>query len=498
MNTSPANCRPFARLRARLRQLTGRRGASASAAILLGAALVCGGASAAEAPPVAATNAAPWMVQPLSMADCLNIAFQQNANVLKSRKDIEAAHGVSLQTRAILIPKVQAVGAYGIVESGAVDKLEIPPNPLFPSGIPVVDPGDQSWSAEIRLVQSLFEGGRMRSSWRTSRLIREQALAEYQTVVADTATDVRVAYYNVLLAEQEIVVSQASVELLERELLDSQRRFNAGTVPRFNVLRAEVEVANARPKVARARNAYRLAKNRLVNLLGYDVPKDVWEDIPLHLTGTLEAPRFELGVPQALALAIARRPELVALRTAEALQREGVVSAKAGYLPRLQGYVGYGARKSNFSSALEDEVHGWEAGVQATWNLFDGALTRGKVAEARALLDKSEIQSADATRQIELEVRSAYSTLVEAWDVMQSQAKVVEQGEEALRLARARADAGTGTQLDVLSAQTALTEARTTDIRAKREYAVALARLERAIGAYVPPVEGAQARPASP
>ena len=72
---------------------------------------------------------------------------------------------------------------------------------------------------------------------------------------------------------------------------------------------------------------------------------------------------------------------------------------------------------------------------------------------------------------------------------MESQKKVVEQAEEALRLARARADAGTGTQLDVLSAQTALTEARTTDVRARRDYAVAVARLERAIGAVSPEPE---------
>ncbi len=495
MNRFFANRRALRCFGAPYRSSTARRRPPAWMATLLGAALLPAWVHAAETPPAnLATNAAPWMARPLSLEDCLNIAFQQNATVQESRKDLAAAHGVSIQTRAIVIPKVQAVGAYGIVEPGAVDKLEIPPNPLFPGGVPVVDPGDQNWSTEIRLVQSIFEGGRMLSSLRTARLIREQALAQYQAVVADTATDVRVAYYDVLLGEKEIVVNEASVELLQRELEDSQRRFNAGTVPRFNVLRAEVELANARPKVSRARNGYRLAKNRLVNLLGYDVPRDVWEDIPLHLTGTLDAPKFEMGVPEALARAIERRPELVALRKAEELQREGVVSAKAGYLPRLQGYVGYGARKSNFSSALDDEVHGWEAGVQATWNIFDGALTRGKVAEARALLEKSEIQSADAARRIELEVRSAYSTLVESWEVMQSQAKVVEQGEEALRLARARADAGTGTQLDVLSAQTALTEARTTDVRAKREYAVALARLERAIGAYVPTTDAAKAK----
>ena len=127
--------------------------------------------------------------------------------------------------------------------------------------------------------------------------------------------------------------------------------------------------------------------------------------------------------------------------------------------------------------------------MQATWSLFDGSLTRGKVMEARAHLEKAQIDTDDVTRRIQLEVRSAYSVLVEAWEVLESQQKVLEQGDEALRLARTRAEAGTGTQLDVLSAQTALTDARNTFLRAKRDYAVARTRLERAIGAYVPEVE---------
>jgi outer membrane protein TolC len=65
---------------------------------------------------------------------------------------------------------------------------------------------------------------------------------------------------------------------------------------------------------------------------------------------------------------------------------------------------------------------------------------------------------------------------------LKSQEKVVEQAEESLRLASARSEAGTATQLDVLSAQTALTEARTTQIQALHDYAVARARLERAVG----------------
>lgn len=451
------------------------------------------GAAAAGSPAAApatsatsATNGPPaWLNQPLSLTDCLNMAFDRNAAVRKSRAEIEAAHGVSIQTRAIVIPKVQAAGDYGVTEDSLVDRLDLSQFPAL-GGFQGIDPGTQRWTVGVRLVQSLYEGGRMRSSLRTARLLERQALAQHNAVLANTAADVRVAYYDVLLAAKEIEVSLASVELLEKELEDNQRRFRAGTVPRFNVLRAEVELANARPRVSRARNAFRIAKNVLVDRLGYPVPKEIWDDIPLTLTDTLDVPKLEIEVPQAIAQALDRRPELVALRHGEALRREGVVNARSGYLPRLQGYVGYAARKSTFTDAFDEEVHGWEAGVQASWYLFDGAQTRGKLLEARAQLEQSQVDTDDATRRIELEVRSAYSTLVEAWEVLESQAKVVEQADEALRLARARADAGTGTQLDVLSAQTALTDARTTQIRAKREYAVARVRLERAIGAYVP------------
>jgi outer membrane protein TolC len=79
-------------------------------------------------------------------------------------------------------------------------------------------------------------------------------------------------------------------------------------------------------------------------------------------------------------------------------------------------------------------------------------------------------------------VRTAYSTFIEAREVLESQEKVQEEAEEALRLARARADAGTGTQLDVLDAETSLTQARTTQVQALHDYAVARARLERATG----------------
>ena len=102
--------------------------------------------------------------------------------------------------------------------------------------------------------------------------------------------------------------------------------------------------------------------------------------------------------------------------------------------------------------------------------------------QAQARYDKARLEVEDASRHIELEVRSAYSEFIQAKEVLDSQKKVQEQAEEALRLAGVRNEAGSGTQLDVLGAQTALTEARTTQVQALRDYSVARARLERSMG----------------
>jgi outer membrane protein TolC len=309
-------------------------------------------------------------------------------------------------------------------------------------------------------------------------------LAQYQTAVADTMLVVRLAYYDVLLAAQEITVNEASVVLLQKELEDQQRRYDAGTVPHFNVLRAEVALANERPALIQARNNYRISKNNLCNLLGYNLPRDIWEDIPLNLTDTLDATPYQVDLPMAIQQALGRRTELVALRQTAELQRLNVVNAKAGYKPTVQVFAGYNWYNAQFTEPVElnHDINGWNVGGQLSWNIFDGMLTRGKVTQAKALYEKSKTDVDDKGRQIELEVRTAYSDFIEAREVLDSQQKVQEQADEALREARARAEAGTSTQLDVLDAETSLTQARTTQIQALHDYVVARARLERAIG----------------
>ena len=425
------------------------------------------------------TNAPAWLSRPLSQADCINIALAQNAAILKAKSDLESTAGVVIQTRAVALPTLSASGKYTDEEKSL---LQNPPGFGYPTP-------HQNWNSGIQIVQGIYEGGKLIAAIQAATATKKQSIAQYDTQVADTLLAVRLAYYDVLLAAQQITVNEASVKLLQKELDDQQRRSDAGTVPHFNVLRAEVAVANAKPNLFHANSQYRIAKNVLANLLGYNLPRDVLENIPLNLTDNFDVADWNMALPDAIQQALDRRTELKDLRQQVILQKLNIVSAKSGYKPTVQAFAGYNWQNSSFSTDISDQINGWNIGGQLTWNIFDGALTIGKVKQAKALYKKSETELEDRSRQIELDVRTAYSDFLEAKEVLDSQTKVQEQAEEALREANARFDAGTGTQLDVLDAETSLTQARTTQVQALHDYAAARAKLERAIGAELAPAK---------
>ena len=438
------------------------------------------------------TNSPGWMTQPLSLVDAMNLTLKQNSALVKARADLEASRGLVIETRAVARPTLSANAKVVDTAPSAIQQFPFNgggtnSNPSTNSSFVVPH---YSWNAGVQLVQNIYTGGRLMSALRAAKLQKEQSMFQYQSAVADALLATRVAYYDVLVGEQQITVNEASVALLTQELEDQQRRFDAGTVPRFNVLQAEVAMANARPPLINSRNQYRIAKNNLCNLLGINLPKSVWEDVPLKLSDKLDSDPYEVKLPLAIAQALERRTELKALERTEGLQRENVINARAGYKPTVQAFAGYIWQSSEFTTDLSREFDGWEVGGQLSWNIFDGLATYGRVVQAKAQLEHATADVEDRSRQIELEVRTDYSSLIEARETMESQQKVQEEAEEALRLAKARSEAGTGTRLDVLNAETQLTQARTTQVQALHDYDVARARFERAIGQDMQPAPG--------
>jgi outer membrane protein len=425
------------------------------------------------------SNGPVWMAHPLTMTEALNLALQQNGTVLRGKSDLEAQYGLVVQTRAVAIPKLGVTGNY----QATTETEQFP----FPNPPPAQD---QTWTVGFQVTQAIYQGGQIRAALHSAKYTKEEALLNYQTVIADALLQTRIAYYDVLSAEQQVVVEEASVKLLTQQLDDQTRRYEAGTVPQFNVLQAQVELSNERPKLIQARNVYRVAKNNLVNQMGEHIPVGVQEDVPLQLADQLDADAYSIELTQAIAQALRVRTELLALRKQEQVAREAVNTAEGNYKPTVSLFGGYGARNTAFDNNLSHAVPGWTGGAQLSWSVFDGLLTVGKVEQAKAFYEGAKVDVENEARNIELEVRTDYSDFIEAREVLESQQKTVEEAEESLRLAKARSDAGTGTQLDTLSAQTSLTQARSTQVRALHDYDAARARLERAIGINVTQTTG--------
>jgi outer membrane protein TolC len=275
-------------------------------------------------------------------------------------------------------------------------------------------------------------------------------------------------------------VREESVAVLQTQLQDQQSRFEAGTVPRFNVLQAEVALANAIPPVIQARNQLRISQFTLVKQLGLDYPSDP-SLVPIDVIGQLDYDPIKIDLKESVFAAMTRNPSLKIQRQNILIEAERLKAAMSGFQPTLNATAGWQSFSIPLANRLDETVSGWFFGVTGSWNLFDGLATIGATKAARAALDQSRINYDNSARGIELDVQRAVSNLIEAQEVIDSQRASVVQATEALRLSRERLDAGAGTQLDVLNAQVSLLQAQTTELEARFRYITALAEYNRVL-----------------
>ncbi len=409
----------------------------------------------------------------LTVEDCILLALQKNFDIREAEKQIERERGIVLQARSLILPKLALTGNYEQVDENRLPSFN---GQTFGS--------EKTWRAATELVQPLYTGGEASARYNQETLLRRAAELQLAEVVNRVVSDVKIAFYDVLLARARIDVEEASVELLQQEFEREKSRFGAGAVSNFNVLRAEVAVANARTPLIQARNALRLSLEELTRILAIENPERERVAAPVRVAGALNYQEPVFNLAEALRLAREERPLLAGLRVQQEAQKYGVRAARAGYLPRLELYASYGAENSPFSDSLNEVDRGWLAGARTSWYIFDGLYTRGRVVQAQAEYETAGIQLDRALQAVDLEVRRALSDLVEARELVLASQKVVEQAEESYRLAEARLAAGSAAQIDVLDAQVALTEARTNKIQALYSFNVAESVLQRSVGVH--------------
>ncbi len=293
----------------------------------------------------------------------------------------------------------------------------------------------------------------------------------------------RIGFYGVLRAEATIGVREQAIALLEEELKNARNRFEAGAGAQFDVLRAEVALANGRPPLITARNDLKIAIEELRELLGFtNRSGDNLAKLP-RFVGELRATAESFRLEQALETAQRLRPELAALAQGVQAADSGVAVARAGYLPKVGVSAGWQVVGNRARlHAGQSSFDGWYLGAQSSWALFDGRATAGRVRTAKSQLAQAKLSVQERELAIDVEVRRAFASWQQAVELVASSTKVVEQATEALRLARTRFEVGAATQLDVLQAQVALTDAGNNQVQALYAFNVALAQLRQATG----------------
>ncbi len=417
----------------------------------------------------AAAQPAPDVPVQLDLRTALTYALENNFAIRQARERIREQEGLILEVKSQALPNASLDSSY----SRSADDLRTYPN---------VQGINQTWSIGLNVRQTLYSGGGVEAALDAQRLVRESALLELQAVINDALLDVRTRFYDVLLAREQIDVQEQNVALLREQLQTARNRFEAGAVSNFDVLRAEVAVANAQAPLIRVRNQFRIAIDELRRAMGFFNPSPENVSKVPEFIGDLGFTPVSYELQPSLATALEKRPELRRLTKIEEAREAGVTFEKAGYKPDLALVGGYQVRKANDSNRFKDSLDGWTIGLQSSWAVFDGRATRGRVAQARSQLEQARLLTQEQTLSVEVEVRRALSSLQEGAELAEAAQKVVQQAEEALRLADARYAAGSATQLDVLETRVALTEARTNQLEANYRYNVALAALRRALG----------------
>ena len=423
-------------------------------------------------------------------------ALKQNPAVLQTLEDLRRTKGVIIQISAQALPQIgpsftwdwfdpnlntiNGLSSFSTPSGGPTPTPTGTPSRMGVGGIKNLR-SDITYSIKVTGTQLVFNYSTFRSI-RGTFFQRDSAYFALRNAVDQTIATVKTQFYQVIVNRELIVVQEESVNLLENQLKDQQNRFEAGTVPRFNVLQAQVQLYNQIPQLIAARNNYRISVLQLAKTLGLDFNPARGIATPLRVSGDLTYIPRKIDLLAAIEEGKRNRPFLKEQRANVLNQIEQVHVAIGSWLPNVNANGGGEWLSDDLNSSFGDVSKGWLTTVTGSWTIFDSGMAWGKIQQQRAILSQQEITYDDDVRQVELEIQQAASNLLQNRELIQATEKNQETAEEAVRLAKARLDAGAGTQLDVLNAQVQLTTAQSTYLQALFGYISSLAEFDRATG----------------
>ena len=385
-----------------------------------------------------------------------------------NRKAAKADYSAAKSARGISISLSHDSGRGGYADPQYNQQLRI-----WTKGI------DNSHSNSITASLPIFTGGELqgqigqaKANYRSMLSAEEQAYIEMK----ETATS---GYFTMLDAGNMKALRQESVDRLQAHLDNVIAQYNVGIVARADVLRSEVELANAQQNYITASNEYDVAEATLNNIIGTPL------GTTLLLKDRLQYEPYENDMAYCLAYSEQHRPELKQAEYAIDSAEAALVVARSGHMPKVYANASnnWGGNGSDWPG---DDDENWSVGVTASMNVFDSGVTWSKIHAAQENLAKAKESQRQIKDNVELEVRTDYLNLREAEKRITTTQVAVASAEEDYHIAVVRYQAGVGTNIDVMDAQEALTQAKTNYYQALYNYNTSKAALNTSMGVGVP------------
>ncbi|MFN6561784.1 MAG: TolC family protein [Nostoc sp. ChiSLP01] len=409
--------------------------------------------------------------QPITLGQALELARRNNRDLQVALLELERSRYALKEAEATLLPTlgISADLTRSQSSSGQLQQELSGPNSLSSS-----DDANTNFSGQAQLSYDVYTSGLNKARRNAAReQVRFNELS-VETQSEEIRLNVTTDYYNLQQSDEQVRIALSAVQNSEASLRDAEALERAGVGTRFDVLRSQVNLANAQQDLTNARSQQAIARRQLATRISLPQAINISAADPVQLAGL-----WDLTLEESIVRAFQNRPELqqqLAQRNINEQQRR---QALAELGPQISLVASY-----DLLDQFDDSVSvtdGYSFGVRATLNLFDGGAARARASQQRVNIAIAETQFAEQRNQIRFQVEQAFSNQQSNLENVQTANTALEQAREALRLARLRFQAGVGTQTDVINSENDLTRAEGNRVTAILDYNRALAQLQRSV-----------------
>ncbi|MCX7994354.1 MAG: TolC family protein [candidate division WOR-3 bacterium] len=398
--------------------------------------------------------------------EAIEYAYNNNAEVRqlvielnKSSVDIGIA-------RSAFYPVVTSTGYYAYLSELSIFQMDTIAIPMGQH---------ENYNFQVSLQQVLFAWGKIYDAYRIAGLNRDIAELKLVRKKQEVRCSVIKSYYGLLVLEKMVELTKESMEQLKRHEESVRKRYEAGLVSQFDLLRARVQVANLKPRLIEAENGLRLAREGFKILLGLP------QEIEFKLIDSLEITEEDFDLEFLKEEALKNRAELKNLEKLKKISTLAKTIKARANLPTLFAGVSY-ERKKPFSFGGNDWGSSLTFNIGFQFPIFSGYKNLYDYDKSKLQLKEVELAYENLTKGIILEVKQSYFNLNSAREEIVAAKENITQAEKALNIMETRYKNGLATNLEYLDTQLATMQAKINYLNALKDYLSARADLIRAVG----------------